>query len=393
MGSNNNNDIEIDINDIKEKNNTDFSSNEINKESQKNINSEIKKGEQQEPVEDSRLKRICVNRFWLYVLAITCTFLWGSAFPSVKLGYEKFHINKKDLKSIILFAGLRFTFAGLLIIFFYCIVRKQLIKPKLKQLPDILVLGIIGITFQYIFFYLGLSNSTGVKSSIINSLSTFLTVVFAHFIFKNDKITIRKAIGCIVGILGVVIINVGGAIFKKNSEKVDISFSLNGEGILMLSCLMSATSTIIVKILTAKGSIFKFLRDKEVNGNEKKKPDIIMITGYQMFFGALIIDIIAFIWLIFSPFKPNENSNEKQYKNVSFSGYLLLIYMSLLSAVAFSIWNTLLRFNKVGKIAFFRFLIPVFGTLLSGIFLGEELFELHNFIALILVCLGVIIVC
>jgi len=386
-----NSNVEININDVNEKE-INVSSNEIEKESQESIKKGEEKEEQQ-PVEDSRLKRICVNRFWLYVLAITCTFLWGSAFPSVKLGYEKFHINKNDLKSIILFAGLRFTFAGLLIIVFYGVIRKQLIKPKLKQLPDIIVLGIIGITFQYIFFYLGLSNSTGVKSSIINSLSTFLTVVFAHFIFKNDKITIRKAIGCVVGILGVVIINVGGAIFKKNGEKVDISFSLNGEGILMLSCLMSASATIIVKILTAKGSLFKSLRDKDVNEGEKKKPDIIMITGYQMFLGALIIDLIAVIWLLFSPLKPNENSNERQYRNVSVSGYLLLIYMSFLSAVAFSIWNTLLRFNKVGKIAFFRFLIPVFGTLLSGIFLGENIFELHNFIALILVCLGVIIVC
>ncbi|ORX43281.1 DUF6-domain-containing protein [Piromyces finnis] len=384
---------EIEIN-IAEKEIIDISLGEIRKEgeSQDNVKNEIKN----EGSEDnSRLRKICTNRFWLYVLAIACTFLWGSAFPSVKLGYEKFHINKKDLKSIILFAGIRFTFAGLLIIAFYCIIRKQLIFPKLKQLPDIIVLGLIGISFQYIFFYLGLSNSTGVKSSIINSLSTFLTVVFAHFVFKNDKITVRKAIGCAIGILGVIIINVGGAIFgtSKDGKKVDISFSLNGEGILMLSCLMSATSTIIVKILTAKGSIFKSLRNKDTEEGEKKKPDIIMITGYQIFLGALIIDIVAFIWLLFSPLKPNENSNEKQYKNVSFSGYLLLIYMSLLSAVAFSIWNTLLRFNKVGKIAFFRFLIPVFGTLLSGIFLGEGLFKLENLIALILVCLGVVIVC
>ncbi|ORX84229.1 DUF6-domain-containing protein [Anaeromyces robustus] len=385
-----NNEISIKVN---EKEITDISLNEIkDKDIQEKKENSIKKGEQ---VEDSRLRKICVNRFWLYVLAITCTFLWGSAFPSVKLGYEKFHINKKDLKSIILFAGMRFTLAGLLIIVFYCIVKKQFIVPKLKQLPDIIILGIIGITLQYIFFYFGLSNSTGVKSSIINSLSTFLQVVFAHFMFKNDKITVRKAIGCIVGILGVIIINVGGAIFgtNKDGQKVDISFSLNGEGILMLSCLMSATSTIIVKILTAKGSIFKSLRDKDEEKVERKKPDIIMITGYQMFLGALIIDFIALIWLIFSPLKPNEGSNEEQYKNVSISGYLLLIYMSLLSAVAFSIWNTLLRFNKVGKIAFFRFLIPVFGTLLSGIFLGEDLFKLENLIALILVCIGVIIVC
>ncbi|ORY73736.1 hypothetical protein LY90DRAFT_666499 [Neocallimastix californiae] len=362
MESINNKEVEIDI---KEKEITEISLKEKEKKENQTI-IEIQKKKEDEPVDNSRLRKICVNRFWLYVLAITCTFLW-----------------------VVLFQV--FTFAGLLIIAFYCIVRKQFILPKLNQLPDITILGIIGITFQYIFFYFGLSNSTGVKSSIINSLSTFLQVVFAHFIFKNDKITVRKAIGCIVGFLGVVIINLGGAIFgkSKDSKDVDISFSLNGEGVLMLSCVMSSIATIIVKLLTAKGSLFKSLREnnKEENG-EKKKPDIIMITGYQMFIGALIIDIIAIIWLMFSPLQPNENSKDEQYKNVSFSGYLLLVYMSLLSAVAFSIWNTLLRFNKVGKIAFFRFLIPVFGTLLSGIFLGEDLFKLENLIALVLIGLS-----
>jgi len=118
-----------------------------------------------------------------------------------------------------------------------------------------------------------------------------------------------------------------------------------------------------------------------------------MITGYQMFLGALIIDIIALFWMIFSPLKPVENSIEKPYQNISFKGYILMIYMSLLSAVAFSIWNTLIRFNDVGKIAFFNFLIPIFGSLLSGIFLGEELLKIENLIALIMVCIGVIIVC
>ena len=281
---NDNKEVEIDISVVKDKEITNKPLNEIKNENQETIEIATK----EKPVEDSRLRKICVNRFWLYALAITCTFLWGSAFPSVKLGYEKFHINKKDLKSIILFAGLRFTFAGLLIIAFYCIIRKQLILPKLTQLPDIIILGIIGITFQYILFYYGLSNSTGVKSSIINSLSTFLQVVLAHFIFKNDRITVRKAIGCVVGFIGVVVINIGGAIFSKSKDgnEVDISFALDGEGVLMLSCVMSSISTIIVKLLTAKGSLFKSLRDNEEKKGEKKKPDIIMITGYQMFVGA-----------------------------------------------------------------------------------------------------------
>jgi len=387
--SNNDNNVEISINnDINEKEITDINVNEIKN---KTVNIE-----QDATVKDSRLRKICVNRFWMYILAIICTFLWGSAFPSIKLGYEEFHINSQDLKSIFLFAGMRFTFAGLMIVVAYCVINRKLIMPKLKEMPDILTLGFIGITLQYIIFYFGLSNSTGVKCSIINSCNTFFTVILAHFLFKNDRITVRKAIGCVIGFIGVIIINVGlDFIFggKDSSKSIEWSFTFKGEGAIMTSCFLSSVVSVLIKIITRKGSLYKYNRTEDSETKEKKKPDIIMITGYQMFLGALVIDVIALVWMIISPVEPIEGSTEKPYRNVSFKGYLLMVHMSMLSAVAFSIWNTLIRFNDVGKIAFFNFLIPIFGSILSGIFLGEDLFKIENFIALVLVCIGVIIVC
>ena len=66
--------------------------------------------------------------------------------------------------------------------------------------------------------------------------------------------------------------------------------------------------------------------------------------------------------------------------------------MAVLSAVAFSLWTLLLKYNKVGKIAVFYFLIPVFGTILSSIFVDENIFNIKTFIALILVCIGIFLV-
>ena len=393
------NNVEIDINyNSKEKKTSDINLNNENNENNENKINELNTNT---PIKDSRLRRICVNRFWMYILAIICTFLWGSAFPSIKLGYEEFHINSQDLKSIFLFAGMRFTFAGLMIVVAYCLIQKKLIKPTLKEIPDILTLGFVGITLQYIIFYFGLSNSTGVKCSIINSCNTFFTVLLAHFLFKNDRITIRKAIGCVIGFIGVIIINVGldfifgGNDENNNSKKIEWSFTFKGEGAIMTSCFLSSVFSVLIKIITAKGSLFKINRTNKDNTQKKelKKPDIIMFTGYQMFLGALVIDIIALVWMIFSPLEPINGSTEKPYKNVSFKGYILMIHMAMLSAVAFSIWNTLIRFNDVGKIAYFNFLIPIFGSILSGIFLGEQLFKIENLIALVLVCVGVIIVC
>ena len=67
----------------------------------------------------------------------------------------------------------------------------------------------------------------------------------------------------------------------------------------------------------------------------------------------------------------------------------ILGYLTLLSSVAFALWSILLKYNRVGMIAPFNFLIPVSGALLSAIFLGENILELKYAIALMLVCSGI----
>ncbi|MDZ4357576.1 MAG: EamA family transporter, partial [Variovorax sp.] len=67
----------------------------------------------------------------------------------------------------------------------------------------------------------------------------------------------------------------------------------------------------------------------------------------------------------------------------------LLFYMAVLSAVAFALWAALLQHNRVGGVAVFNFLIPVFGALLSALFLGEDILAWRNAVALLLVCGGI----
>lgn len=51
-------------------------------------------------------------------LAIICCLLWGSAFPCIKIGYQMFNIPSGAVGSQFLFAGIRFTLAGILTNFF-----------------------------------------------------------------------------------------------------------------------------------------------------------------------------------------------------------------------------------------------------------------------------------
>ncbi|ORX43282.1 hypothetical protein BCR36DRAFT_586762 [Piromyces finnis] len=343
-------------------------------------------------VGESHVKKIFTKRLNIYIFAIICTFLWASAYPTIRLGYEEFHVDKNNLRACFLFAGFRFTISGALILLGYFVVKKKIVLPKLKMLPDILTLGLITVTLQYMVFYAGVGHTTGVKNSVINSCNTFFSVIMAHFLFKNDRITIRKAIGCLVGFSGVIIINLGFDFFFGNAEKLEFGFTFKGEGFMIMNCLISSIGNVLVKIINTTGSLFKrFKYTKEER--ERKRIDIILITGWQMFIGAVILDIIALIWIKIDPLEPIEGSNVKPYTSISGLGYLLMFHMGLIAAVAFPIWNTLLKFNNVGMISFFNFLIPVFGTFLSGLLLGENLLKIENFVSLVMVCIGVIIVC
>ena len=62
------------------------------------------------------------------LLAIFCCALWGSAFPCVKIGYRLFAISGDDTASQILFAGLRFTLAGILVILMGSVAEKKMLK-------------------------------------------------------------------------------------------------------------------------------------------------------------------------------------------------------------------------------------------------------------------------
>ena len=67
----------------------------------------------------------------------------------------------------------------------------------------------------------------------------------------------------------------------------------------------------------------------------------------------------------------------------------LLVYLVILSSAAFSLWTTLLKYNRVSMITVFNFMVPIFGTLLSALFLNESFLEWKNALALVLVCVGI----
>ena len=294
------------------------------------------------------------NRKNIVFLAAICCALWGSAFPAVKIGYSMFNIPGEDIATKLIFAGIRFAMAGIFVLISQVALGKKLFSFSKNDTKELVLLGIIQTTLQYIFFYIGMAYTTGVRGSIINGTGTFFSIILAHFIYKNDKIDFNKIVGCIIGFLGVIIVNLDG------SNLMETSFKFKGEGFIMLSALMLSISSIYSKKVT---------RNKDAS----------IVTGYQLFIGGSILIVLG---LVFGG----------HLSGFTIKSSLLLIYMALISSVAFAIWTQLLKYNKVSTICVFNFLIPVFGSVLSAIVLGDDIFNVKILIALILVCMGIFLV-
>lgn len=285
--------------------------------------------------------------------AMICCLLWGSAFPCIKIGYRLFDIMGNDTVTQILFAGLRFTLAGILTIIIGSFISGTVLIPGKKSMEKVFSLAMLQTVIQYLFFYIGLANTSGVKASIIEAVNVFVAILVASLLFKQEKLTNVKILGCVVGFVGVVLINLNG---------LDFSFKTNGEGFILLSTIAYAFSSVLIKRFS-----------------EKENP--VMLSGYQFTLGGIIMIIAGVVM-------------GGKIRIVSVAAVGLLVYLALVSAVAYSIWGILLKYNPVSKVTVYGFMNPVFGVILSAILLGEKdrATGIISVVSLVLVCVGIFVV-
>lgn len=288
------------------------------------------------------------------LLAMVCCLLWGSAFPSIKVGYELFQISSGDTASQILFAGCRFALAGIMVIVIGSALQGKLLKPSKAALPKIAKICLMQTVIQYFFFYVGLAHTTGVKGSIVEASNVFLAILISSLIFGQEKLEGKKMIGCLVGFAGVVLINLSGG-------GMELGFNFMGDGFIFISAIAYALSSVFIK---------KY--------SQTENP--VMISGYQFLAGGLIMVAGAM-------------AAGGRFGKFTVACAGILLYMAMISAVAYTLWGILLKYNPVSKVSVFGFMNPVFGVLLSAVVLGEgSSFGIRGVAALVLVCAGIFIV-
>lgn len=283
-------------------------------------------------------------------LAVFCTLLWGTAFPFIKTGYAQFGIAEGDIGSKLVFAGARFTLAAIMVLFIFSVRKKRLPEIKKSDIIPVMLLGGVQTFGQYIFTYIGIGFTSGANTSVISACATFFTVLFAPLFFRSDRLNICKIIGCVLGFCGVLCVNSGGGVSAD---------TLFGDLMILLSTLSAAAGNFI-----SKGIV----RDREP----------VSVTGFQLLFGGILLTAAGIA-----------TGGRLDFSNIR--AVLVLLWLAFVSAAAFAIWTALLKHHHASRICVFNLLVPVFGTLLSGIMLNESVFTAETLASVVLICAGIFI--
>ncbi|MBU5669889.1 DMT family transporter [Peptoniphilus sp. MSJ-1] len=287
------------------------------------------------------------NKKWAIIFSLFAMLLWGSAIPMIKNIYV--YGNITDTGGKILVAGIRFFIAGIITLIYFKLFSGEKVEGKSINYRLIFVLAITQTAIQYMFYYIGLSNTLGTMASVIQASNAFIVVIISVLFIKDEKLTKKKILALVLGTIGVLILNLRGG---------EIHFKLTGEGFIIIATVFNALSSVIIR---------KYSRGQNP----------FILNAGQFIIGSLFLIFLG-IFMTDSALDVNP------------AFLTLLLYGSFISATAFSIWTIVLQNHSSSEFGIYKLFIPIFGTILSVIILGEEL-TINIIIAMAFVLSGALV--
>ena len=286
----------------------------------------------------------------MVLLASLCQALWGVVFPVIKKSYELFSIS--GVGSTLLFASIRFMIAGAILLLLDTFMEKRFPVLDKKGYASVFMLGTIQTGLAYAFQYIAMISASSINCSILNGTGVIFSTIIAHFISKDDKMNARKALGGVLGFIGVLVCFLWGGKLE--------GFSLKGEGLMLLSILTFVTGTNLSRIVTT--------------GIKS-----VVVSGYNLLVGGAELFILSL-------FLGGRIGNGGLY------GIMCLVFLSLTSCVFLYLWTALSSANSVSKVAVFQCINPITGAIAASLLLGENVFQPKYIVSVLLVVISIIII-
>ena len=275
-----------------------------------------------------------------YLLLILLALIWASAFFNIKIATYSF--------GPVTIAFLR-VFFGAIPVLLLCYYKNIKIEAFSKDWHWFAMIGFINLVAPFFLIAYGVQSVQSNLAAILMSTTPLSSTVLGHFYTKNEKFNFIKTFGILIGFSGILYL------FSDNLLIDEDNF------LSALLILLGSTCYVVGGVLTLKIS-------KKKNEN---------VTGSILIWAVIIlIPLVSFI---------------EQPWNVTprLDSTISVIYLGLVSTgIAWLLRFRILVNNGLIFQSQVSYLIPIFGTILSYIFL-KELITTKVLISLIAVCVGI----
>ena len=282
------------------------------------------------------------SKNWILVLLLG--FLWGASFLFVEI--------LLNYISPFMIVYLRVSLASIILIL-YIVLSKIKLELSYLLIFNFFIMGMLNNVFPFLLITYGQQTVSGGLASILNANTSFLTILLASLILKNEPLTKSRMIGVLIGIIGVIIV-----IGYENIS--DLFNNQVGKIFILLSGLSYAFAAIFAKVRL-----------------QSVKPEV-AATG-----------MLTMSTLILSPFIILFYGNEILSLNLISISYSLL-FAVMCSVLAYFIYFKILVSTGAGNLLICTIIIPPSAILLNAIIIGE-LININEFIGLIVIVLGLLI--
>ena len=275
-----------------------------------------------------------------YILLTTLALIWASAFFNIKIATYSF--------GPITIAFLR-VFFGAIPVLLLCYYKQIKIEAFSKDWHWFAMIGFINLVAPFFLIAYGVKSVQSNLAAILMSTTPLSSTVLGHFYTKNEKFNLVKTFGILIGFSGIIFLFSDNILIDENNF------------ISALLILLGSTCYVVGGVLTLKIS-------KKRNEN---------VTGSILIWAIIILlPLASFIehpWQL----TPRLDST------------ISVIYLGLVSTgIAWLLRFRILVNNGLIFQSQVSYLIPIFGTILSYIFL-KELITIKVLISLIAVVIGI----
>ena len=275
-----------------------------------------------------------------YILLTVLSIIWASAFFNIKIATYSYGPTTISLLRV---------FFGAIPVILLCVFKKIKIEAFTKDWYWFAIIGLINLVVPFFLIAYGVKTVQSNLAAILMSTTPLSSTILGHFFIKKEKINFLKTIGVLIGFAGIVYLFSDNLLINENN------FSS------ALLILVGSTCYVIGGVLTLKIS-----RKKNEN-----------VTASILIWATIILIPITFIF-------------EKPWGlNPSISSTISLIYLGVVSTgIAWLLRFRILKNNGLVFQSQVAYLIPIFGIILSYIFL-REIITPKVLIALLAVIIGI----